>query len=168
LPPDKEERAMPGPTRQRSDLELMREANEARMRPGVQRRYANDRVAVTWEPSLCIHTGNCFRRLGEVFDPWARPWVDIDGADPDHIARAVLSCPTGALHYERLDGGPQETAGAEATLNERPEGPLYVRGSIRLVGEDGTVIREDTRMALCRCGRSDNQPFCDGSHRLPG
>jgi CDGSH-type Zn-finger protein len=32
----------------------------------------------------------------------------------------------------------------------------------------GQLIREDTRVALCRCGGSQNKPFCDGTHRTNG
>lgn len=32
----------------------------------------------------------------------------------------------------------------------------------------GTVIREGTRVAFCRCGHSGNKPFCDGSHLKAG
>jgi CDGSH-type Zn-finger protein len=47
-----------------------------------------------------------------------------------------------------------------------PDGPLLVRGDLRNVDpETGGVIAEETRVALCRCGKSDNQPFCDSSHR---
>jgi CDGSH-type Zn-finger protein/uncharacterized Fe-S cluster protein YjdI len=130
--------------------------------------YANRAIEVEWEPRFCIHTGNCVRGLGRVFDPSKRPWVDIEGADPDAIARTILTCPTGALHFRRLDGGAQEEAAAETTVEPRPDGPLFVRGRLRIVGADGQVIREDTRLALCRCGSSRNKPFCDGSHRRVG
>ena len=33
---------------------------------------------------------------------------------------------------------------------------------------DGSVMLRDTRMALCRCGASQNKPLCDGSHRNSG
>jgi hypothetical protein len=55
---------------------------------------------------------------------------------------------------------PQE----ETTVEPRPNGPLFVRGLVRIVDPDGELIREDTRVALCRCGASQNKPFCDGSH----
>jgi CDGSH-type Zn-finger protein len=47
-------------------------------------------------------------------------------------------------------------------------GPLFVRGRVRIVGNDGSVIREDTRAALCGCGESLNKPFCDCTHKRIG
>jgi CDGSH-type Zn-finger protein/uncharacterized Fe-S cluster protein YjdI len=135
---------------------------------GPRRVYANDAIEVHWEPKLCIHARTCVRRLGQVFDPERRPWVDVDGADPDEIAATVLTCPSGALHFRRLDGGAQEEPPQEMTVEPIRNGPLFVRGRIRIVDADGAVIREDTRVALCRCGQSANKPFCDGSHRRVG
>ena len=135
---------------------------------GPGRVYGNDAIEVHWEPTLCIHTESCVRTLGRVFDPQARPWVDVDAADPDAIAAAVLTCPTGALHFRRTDGGAHEEPPEETTIDTRPNGPLFVRGRVKLVDGDGRTIREDTRMALCRCGGSANKPFCDASHRRIG
>jgi uncharacterized Fe-S cluster protein YjdI len=143
-------------------------ADEERRRPGVAREYRNERIVVRWEPRLCIHAGVCVRGLPEVFDPGARPWVAIDGATADRIAAVVAGCPTGALHAERLDGGLAEPVEPTPTIRVRPNGPLFVTGSVRLLDERGELIREDTRLALCRCGHSDNKPFCDGSHRRVG
>ena len=136
---------------------------------GPRRVYANDTIEVHWEPRLCIHVKNCVRGLPGVFDPAARPWVEVDAADAGAIAATVLTCPPGALHYRRLDGGPQEEASGEAaTVAPRPNGPLFVRGPIRIDDAEGRLLREDTRVALCRCGASRNKPFCDGSHRRVG
>ena len=135
---------------------------------GPTRTYANDAIEVHWEPRLCIHVQNCVRKLPQVFKADERPWIVVDGADTDAIAATVEACPTGALHYRRLDGGAQEQASDELTVEPRPNGPLFVRGHVRIVGDDGAVVREDTRVALCRCGASGNKPFCDGSHRRIG
>jgi len=135
---------------------------------GPRRVYANDAIEVIWEPKLCIHVRNCVRGLPRVFDPERRPWVDVDAADPEVIAATVLTCPTGALHFRRSDGGAQEEPQPETTVEPRPNGPLFVRGRVRIVDEEGRLIREDTRLALCRCGASANKPFCDGSHRRIG
>jgi len=56
-------------------------------------------------------------------------------------------------------------AGDDIEISPVANGPLYLRGRIRIEGPDGRVIREDTRVALCRCGASENKPFCDNSHR---
>src|SRR5436190_18428994 len=133
--------------------------NEARRRPGVERVYQNSEIAVSWEPKLCIRAGYCFRGLPEVFQPQNRPWVKVDAATAEKIAEIVMTCPTGALHFERLDGGPQEPEPEETTIDARPNGPLHIRGRLHIVGPGGQLIREDTRVALCRCGASENKPF---------
>ncbi len=121
-----------------------------------------------WFADRCIHSAECIRALPRVFDPRRRPWVDIDAASADAIAGAVLLCPTGALHYVRHDGGPQEPEPADVQVQTVPDGPYYVRGLVEVATSGGELIRTDTRMALCRCGKSEHMPFCDNSHRAFG
>ena len=144
--------------------------DEERKRPGVEREYRSrpGEIVVYWEPKICNHTGNCFRDLPEVFQPQNRPWILIDAATADKIAEVVMTCPTGAIHFERFDGGPQEPEPEDTTIDARPNGPLHIRGRLHILGPGGHLIREDTRVALCRCGASENKPFCDGSHRRVG
>jgi uncharacterized Fe-S cluster protein YjdI len=141
---------------------------EVRKDPGVAKEYRNDRIAVYWEPAYCIHVANCLAGNPKVFDSMRRPWIDLSDSDADEIAEVVMACPTGALHFRRLDGGEQETAGEHTNVVARPNGPLFVRGRVRVIGDDGTLLREDTRVALCRCGASANKPFCDNTHRKIG
>ena len=117
---------------------------------------------------MCNHTGNYFRSLPEVFRPQNRPWVLVDTASANKIAEVVMTCPTGALHFERPDGSQEEPQLGETRIDARPNGPFHVRGRVRIVGPGGNLIREDTRVALCRCGQSENKPFCDGTHRRVG
>lgn len=44
------------------------------------------------------------------------------------------------------------------------DGPLRVLGGIPMIGADGRGYEVRNRVSLCRCGRSKNKPFCDGSH----
>jgi uncharacterized Fe-S cluster protein YjdI len=145
-----------------------RDSTEARHRPDVHRKYEGEGIVVHWEPALCIHAANCIRVQPGVFDPGARPWIDLTAADADSIAEAVEWCPTGALRYERSDGSPAETADVSGSIEVRPNGPLYLRGSLQVTDANGTVMREATRLALCRCGQSQNKPYCDNSHRAAG
>jgi CDGSH-type Zn-finger protein len=50
----------------------------------------------------------------------------------------------------------------------RANGPLIARGKIRLETSDGKLLEESDEVYLCRCGKSQNKPFCDGSHKTHG
>ena len=128
------------------------------------RHYANEAIDITYDARRCIHASECVRGLPEVFDTNRRPWILPSGASADAIAAVIERCPSGALHYTRRDGGPAESPTEPTTMTTVPGGPLYVRGLIRLRTAGGSLVVEDTRAALCRCGRSENTPFCDNSH----
>ncbi len=53
---------------------------------------------------------------------------------------------------------------SDVTMSVLDNGPLIVKGSATLVDAAGTSFPEQKQMALCRCGASQNKPFCDGSH----
>lgn len=46
-----------------------------------------------------------------------------------------------------------------------PNGPLVVEGNFRIKGVGGNVLSSADKVYLCRCGKSVNKPFCDGSHK---
>jgi CDGSH-type Zn-finger protein len=48
------------------------------------------------------------------------------------------------------------------------DGPLEVKGAVRVNASDGTEIREADTVYLCRCGGSSKKPFCDGTHKKIG
>jgi CDGSH-type Zn-finger protein len=53
------------------------------------------------------------------------------------------------------------------TITPYRDGPLIVRGPVRLQDMHGTeIVLERETVALCRCGRSRTRPFCDGTHKL--
>jgi CDGSH-type Zn-finger protein len=54
-----------------------------------------------------------------------------------------------------------------AFVRVTPGGPLLVRGPLRVLDEQGKEVPVRRRVnALCRCGRSAAQPFCDGTHKI--
>ena len=122
--------------------------------------YDGAAIDVTYDKARCIHVGACIRGLPRVFDPGSRPWVITGNSTADKIAAAVEQCPSGALHYIRKDGGPGGSARARECLLVSRNGPLFVRGQLELVAADGSV-RQETRLALCRCGASAHKPYCD-------
>lgn len=137
--------------------------------PGVARgdrvnSFANDAIRVTWSRMRCTHVAACVMNLPPVFEPGRRPWIDLDRGSADAIARAVQHCPTGALHFERLDGGEQESTPTLNTALISRNGPIHLRGDIEVLDESGATILRDTRVSLCRCGHSTHRPLCDYSH----
>jgi uncharacterized Fe-S cluster protein YjdI/CDGSH-type Zn-finger protein len=132
------------------------------------RHYTNEAIDITYDARRCIHASECVRGLPEVFDTDRRPWILPSGASADAIAAVIERCPSGALHYARRDGGAAEAPSEQTTMTPVPGGPLYVRGLIQVRSPVGSLIVEDTRVALCRCGQSENKPFCDNSHSGTG
>ena len=131
------------------------------------RRYEGGGAIVTYDVKRCINAGECVRRLPAVFDPKAKPWINPDGADAPTLAAVVDRCPTGALHID-LPRGPAGSIPEPNTATLAAGGPTYLRGDLALMAPDGSVALSDTRMALCRCGGSQNKPFCDGTHKTLG
>ena len=86
---------------------------------------ANDRVEVTWEPAFCIHAAECLRGLPAAFDDQRRPWIIVDNGSPGDIGEVIQRCPTDALHFRRLDGGPQEPVPEETNLRARDSPDSY-------------------------------------------
>ncbi len=128
------------------------------------RKYTSPDIDVTFDVDLCIHVGECTDGLPDVFDTDKHPWIMPGKATADKVAEVVLRCPTGALHFNRKDGGEQETTPARNTIDVQVDGPLYIRGDITISDMEGNTIHHDTRLALCRCGVSKNKPYCDNSH----
>ena len=127
-------------------------------------------ITVFYDLRRCRHYAECLRGLPEVFDLRERPWIRPALADPEVIAEVIRRCPTGALHYRLSDGAAEEpTRPTEVTMD--PRGPLLLRGDLEIEVPSGPI--RETRAALCRCGATANEPFCDGAcgvderHRSP-
>jgi len=65
----------------------------------ITKKYTNGEVTIVWKPDLCIHSGICFRGLGEVFDPRRKPWITPESSTTEKIIEQVKKCPSGALSY---------------------------------------------------------------------
>lgn len=119
---------------------------------------------------------------------FVRGELDIDGAPegvPGLKFRAAL-CRCGASGNKpfcdnshekagfRDHGAVGETGDANADsggrLEIRPakDGPLLLRGNVAISGGSGRASWRGSRVALCRCGSSNNKPFCDGQHKKIG
>jgi truncated hemoglobin YjbI/CDGSH-type Zn-finger protein len=91
----------------------------------------------------------------------------------DEIIRAVRDCPSGALSYA-IDGAEERAAvdhhgTRDQQIEISKDGPYRITGGIGLVDHDGADMARNQgasleHYALCRCGHSQNKPFCSGMH----
>src|SRR5689334_10200390 len=130
----------------------------------IVKKYSNDEVTVIWQPDKCIHSGICVNGLPEVFDTQKRPWVTIQGASTERIIEQVKLCPSGALSFEKVGGEDQEAESLETIVEVLRNGPLLIYGTVTVKDKDGNESIKNRTTAFCRCGSSNNKPYCDGSH----
>jgi CDGSH-type Zn-finger protein/uncharacterized Fe-S cluster protein YjdI len=122
------------------------------------------RALIRFEAPKCIHSRQCVLGRPDVFVPNVQgEWIHPDAATPEEIAALAQACPSGAIQYERLDGGPQEAPPLVNVLRIRENGPLAFHAELDIVGTGPAL-----RATLCRCGASKHKPFCDGSHAATG
>jgi CDGSH-type Zn-finger protein len=131
--------------------------------PGATRRktFQGVDIVMSDDESLCAGYGFC--------DPHGSVWRELaDTRDPAVRARVekqIAMCPSGRLEYSaRAAAAPVETS-YPPIVAIIPNGPLWVLGGIPVETVDGFTYEVRNRQLLCRCGASQNKPFCDGAHR---
>ncbi|WP_395382417.1 (4Fe-4S)-binding protein [Mesorhizobium sp. UC22_110] len=123
----------------------------------------SENIDVGFDGKLCIHSRNCVLGHPEVFVPNAPgQWIHPEAGAVEAIVGVAHSCPSGAITYRRKDGGREEAAPVVNLVRVRENGPLAFNAEMDINGE---VM---LRATLCRCGASENKPFCDGSHTKAG
>ena len=124
-------------------------------------------IRVKSDLSLCAHAGFCYNHFGNVND-MMRSASDV--RIRSQVIAMVERCPSGALTYEVETG--KDTCVEDlayepdlpAAIAVVTDGPLWVTGGVLVERSDGQPIEIRNRMTLCRCGHSENKPFCDGTH----
>ena len=135
--------------------------------------YVGQQVTIFDNRGICQHSGSCTDRLANVFHAGGDPFVTPSGGRMDEILRAVRDCPSGALSFA-IDGREARTEvdyadTREPAIEVTRDGPYRITGGIALDDEEGN---DESRAegssrehyALCRCGQSQNKPFCSGMH----
>ena len=123
-------------------------------------------MLLTDQENLCAFARFC--------DPKGRIWnlvAQTDNPEAQELVKHEAGhCPAGRLvAWDRATGKPIEpnfepSLGFIEDTDKKVSGPIWVRGGIPVVSSDGKTYEIRNRMTLCRCGRSDNKPFCNGAH----
>jgi CDGSH-type Zn-finger protein len=109
---------------------------------------------------FCDAKGQVWNLVGQTEHAEARKLVEHEAGH----------CPGGRLvAVDRASGHALEpkfeaSIGLVEDTAKRVSGPLWIRGGIPVVSADGHEYEVRNRVALCRCGRSSNKPYCNGSH----
>ena len=119
-----------------------------------------EKLTLLYDGTKCIHARFCVTGAPKVFIANIKgPWIDPDAMDVELLAGIAHACPSGAIRYRRKDGRPDEAPPPVNLAAVREGGPYAVHAEVLLNGEPIGF-----RATLCRCGASQNKPFCDGSH----
>lgn len=133
-----------------------------------------DEAEVIKGPTLTLTDAQRYCSYARYCDAYERTWTLTEMSD-DPIKRqqaidTACKCPSGRLkQWDAATGMPIEPElKPELSLLEDPiigvSGPIWVKGGIPIETSSGYVYQVRNRVTLCRCGNSQNKPFCDGTH----
>ncbi len=123
--------------------------------------YQGKKITIHDNRGICAHVGFCTAGLPKVFQMGVEPWINPDAENAEKIIETIKKCPSGALSYS-VDGILYDKFTEQPEIKVTSDGPYFITGSIELHDKDHPESEE--HFALCRCGKSQNKPFCDGQH----
>jgi CDGSH-type Zn-finger protein/truncated hemoglobin YjbI len=139
--------------------------------------YLGEQVTIFDNRGICQHSGLCSDRLPTAFRTKAEPFVAPSGARMDELVRAVRDCPSGALSLAFDSVEARDLVdwhdSREQAIAVTQDGPYRVTGDVPLTDDTGADMpraegSSREHYALCRCGHSQNKPFCSGMHWYVG
>lgn len=146
-------------------------AKDPKRTPDKRDSYEGQQITILDNRGVCAHSGFCTDRLASTFHLGQEPFITPSGGRLDEIIQTVRACPSGALSYalDGVEARGQVYRNRPAAIEVSKDGPYRITGSIRLVDEHGEdVARAEgssrEHYSLCRCGQSQNKPFCSGMH----
>jgi CDGSH-type Zn-finger protein len=141
--------------------------NSDHMIKDKRKSYISKKITIYDNRKIYSHAAECVNNLPSVFKLNARPWINPDAAETEEIINTIRRCPCGALSYS-IDGieyrDPNER---KPMVTVSKDGLYVVTGGIDLIGDNIQFAEGFSKehYTLCRCGASNNKPFCDGMHR---
>lgn len=148
-------------------------SSENKDNPGEQtikdkrKNYVGKEITIHDNRKICSHAAECVNNLQSVFNLNSRPWINPDAAKIDEIINTIRKCPSGALSYS-IDGVEyRDQNDRKPMVMVSKDGPYLITGGIDLIGDNIQLAEGFSKehFTLCRCGASNNKPFCDGMHR---
>lgn len=118
-------------------------------------------------PELCARARFCHNQKGDI-------WSNVEDSGNKETEKEAIRkgrlCPSGRLVIKNRETGKTEEPSFEQEIGliEDPEkkvsGPIWAKGGVEIESAEGKKYEKRNRTTLCRCGKSDNKPFCNGCH----
>lgn len=130
--------------------------------PPAPSEFVGKEITVVDDFSLCAHAGACVDGAPDTFftKKAGRRVSHPDASPTEQVIAAIRQCPSGALLY-KVRGKLVADYAAETEVRVEKDGPYHVHRA-KLNGESQPAT--ENHYTLCRCGASQNKPFCDGMH----
>lgn len=147
------------------------DAKSATRVPDQLDRYNGIGLTIADNRGTCAHSGFCTDRVPTAFRTDKEPFVAAAGGRVDELVRAGLDCPSGALSAttDGVDPVGRSDSARRPAIEVSKDGPYRVTGHVELLDRDGRAEPRNEgasfeHYSLCRCGKSQNKPFCSGMH----
>ncbi len=135
--------------------------NEKQDVEGVINSYAGKLITINHDAKICAHIGYCTTELPKVFWHNKKQTIDPDAASFEDLIAICKKCPSGALTYT-IENVLYDNHSDTPNVRVIKDGPYFFSGNIEIDIEQPPTAKE--HFALCRCGKSKNKPYCDGTH----
>ena len=129
----------------------------------IIQRYEGKNITIVFNRSICSGAGNCVRNFPKIYKNASENWIFPDEDSIESVKESIRSCPSGALSYE-IDKKSTLERYDDVKINIIKNGPLNVKGKVALQVDKFSTNANPEKFSLCRCGASQNKPFCDYTH----
>ncbi|MDQ3838200.1 MAG: CDGSH iron-sulfur domain-containing protein [Thermoproteota archaeon] len=132
-----------------------------------RKNYVGKEITIHDNRRICSHAAECVNNLASVFKFNSRPWINPDSARTEEIIDTIRKCPSGALSYSINGIEYRDPNEREPMVTVSKDGPYLITGGMDLIGDNIQWAEGASKehYTLCRCGASNNKPFCDGMHK---
>ncbi len=143
-------------------------------REAASRQPYREQATITKGPAMSLTDAENLCAFARFCDAHGQIWNLVKETDRDQAREYFIgeagNCPSGRLvAWDNESGEPVEPdLEPSIVLIVDPaqdcSGPIWLRGGVPLLSSDGFHYERRNRVTLCRCGASQNKPFCDGAH----
>ena len=140
----------------------------------ASREAYDDMAGLIEGPALSLKDAESLCAFARFCDPAGQVWGLVNQTDQEgpriQFLHEAGHCPGGRLVAVDNESGAdmeprlEQSIGLVIDTRAKVNGPLWIRGGIPVIAGDGSHYEVRNRVALCRCGRSSNKPYCNGSH----